>query len=211
VIFLLRKKKGESLYGKYKNEFTNYMSSQSKQLEYKEYSRLYKEIRKYYMEKINCGEIEIAVERIQLEDDLGKYNVEMPVFAANYMITLVCALLPVYLQVAGIFEPNTNRLLTGIIVIGLIAYAARCMAKIVDKDKPKYIILNICLRVIEDIEIEMKEETQKRLVEDKTIYKSEDKSNINLFNDIVIPSLVEVAAISIFKRDGLLRRIFRKK
>lgn len=205
------KKKRKNIFDEYRFEFHNYINSETKKSEYDEYARLYSEINEYYRNKINAKEIDIKIERIQLEDNLGKYLGELPKFGANYIIALTCALLPMYLQVAGLFDPKTNKLLTALIVIGLIVFGVRSMAKSIDKDKPKDVIYNISLKVLDDIEKELKVESEKAYREAAISYTLEQHSKTNLLNDIILPSIIEVAASSMVKRDGILRKIFRKQ
>jgi hypothetical protein len=212
VIFLSRKKKKrENLYEKYRLEFNDYINSQSKQTEYEQYNRIYDEIKKCYREKINSKEIDIKIERIQLEDNLGRYIGEFPKFGANYIIALTCALLPVYLQVSGIFDPKINKVLMILVIFGFLAFGIRSIAKSVDKDKPKGVVYNISLKVLDDLEAELKEEIEKAYIEAERLEKLELNNKTHLLNDIILSSIVEVAASSMFKKDGLLRKMFRKQ
>jgi hypothetical protein len=192
------------------DKFTNDTKQRNK------YSDLYDEIYKHYEPKIRNNEISATKERIILEAEAGKYKG----FATNFNMQLVIipftAMLTGLTQFIGSAVQAKYSAAVSLVVSSLMfVYIIREILK--DNSNEKELICNICLKVLDDIEKELKGESERVIKNDEVaaIVQSEEeevKQHISEGNFNINISLQDVASVTygIFRGVRHIRKMFWK-
>lgn len=155
--------------------------------------KLYTQIKDEYIEKINKQEIDLSIEKIRLETILGKYNNPITNIYMGYFVSIVAVIITILLEQLGIFSidiesrlpflpQGTNislKLLTAFFYMYVLMRVLN--GKKERKDNSQYLVNCIRLKIIEDIELELKE---KQLIEVAITKESNDYTIIKEIDDI---------------------------
>lgn len=154
-------------------------------------------IEKDYRVKIKNNEIDIAAEKIRLEEAIGKYNTKVMEFSANLLIAMLAGIFGAFIQSIGVFNfipkikwlsNSTNDLISNvgkvvIFVIMIYFLAKSFVGKDSKKDKINSVVNNIKLKVLEQIEKEMEKE-KLTAIDEVAVTKEECFSNCSRKNCI---------------------------
>lgn len=118
---------------------------------------IHHEIKEYYKEQVSTKKIDIKIEKIRLEKLTGKYNSELVKYNISFYIALMCAIFPLYFQELFRTTKFNNPVIILFILCSIIFVLIYFFSKESDKDKPKSLMLNLSLKVLEELEEELKE------------------------------------------------------
>ncbi|MBM7869254.1 hypothetical protein JOC70_000723 [Clostridium pascui] len=208
----------ENYYEKLKNEFTSYTNEVSLK-EYNDIEKIYNDIREYYKEKIKNKEINLSVEKIRLERSLGKHSGAGFSYSIAFIIAIAGGIFSsIIQQIIKIVEMENNFKTSGIVIsifvlLGVYLYAIFALGKDLNKYKPRDVMLNISLKVIEELEKEMNENKaiqEKEVNREKTIEQIKQHiDSANTIKNTVLPVMAEIAATSIVRK-GIISKLIRK-
>jgi hypothetical protein len=180
------------------------------------YSDLYNEIYKHYEPKIRNNEISVTKEKIILEAEAGKYKG----FATNFNMQLVIipftAMLTGLTQFIGSAVQAKYSAAMSLVVSSLMfVYIIREILK--DNSNEKELICNICLKVLDDVERELKDKTERVVQNDEVAAyvqseKEKTKPHISDGNININISLQDVVSVAhgIFRGVKVVRKVFWK-
>ncbi|WP_017416034.1 hypothetical protein [Clostridium tunisiense] len=213
---------------KSKKEKNNFISDKQIIKEFDSYFKLYHEddyknilnsynhIKTEYKSKMENKEIDITIEKIRLEKNIGKFQ-GTSTKNGNTIITAMFCVFAQFTVIDGIKLVSIKNS----IIIYLLTYLALFlflyyMSKDINKTKPNDLMIYISLKALEDLEKEYDDEnTKKQDIKNQQAMVEQLKSeNIDskkdVFMDIVAPAILEVAA-SVVQKNSLVKKIFKKK
>lgn len=205
---------------------------------YQEARELYSEIRKYYLAKYKKDEYYLKVEKVRLEQQLGKYTSDIVNHNINLYIGIFSALVALLMESIGIFDVikisafsddinsslnNLLKVVTFLVILFSLIYSITS-DKTTKSQNEKVILGNIKLKVLEDIEKENELKSKKAVAYNDvaaTVQNDENqpkellKPNSNQANgnwnvEFHIPSVIETV-IGIYGVSNLFKKIFGKK
>ncbi|MCY6370766.1 hypothetical protein [Clostridium ganghwense] len=187
-------------------EFNKYIHSEDKTKEYMGLSEVYTQIKECYTEKIKNNQIDIKIEKIQLEKRLGRYNGAASNYDIMLFISIIAAMFSLYFNVyfnaVKVWNFKENIWVSTIFLVVLTLIIIKAFSKDIDKDKPKDIMYHISLKVLKDIE---EEQIKKEKMENIKQYI--DKRNI--LESFIKLAIGEVAATKLIK-DGVVKKLFNR-
>lgn len=198
------------MFGKNKNnsnkiidEFNKYNSP--KELEkYEELKNVYSKIRAYYEAKVINNEVDLKIEKIRLERNLGKQLGASITYIIAFGISILGALMSVLIQETLKIVNSHYWILTFLVIGALYFFIMRSIGNEAEKARPRDIMLNISLKVVEELEKEINENKAKQEREDnreKTIQRiSQHIDNKNAIKNVVLPVIAEIAATTVVKK-----------
>jgi len=166
-----KKKNRKDTYQSYLEEFIEFKNNNNKENEYKSISKLYNEINMYYTNRIKNGQLDIKVEKLLLERRIGKYNGQG--FNSSISFLLGGALLAIPIMNQALTEAISEMLkglsmklncgflselsnfkygISVFIIVVILCFLVKDIGKDMTEDKNYAVMLNICLKVLEDIE-----------------------------------------------------------
>jgi hypothetical protein len=173
------------------------------------YNQLYCKIKEIYYKKLQASEIDIKSEKARLQDSLGRYKESVSNVNIQLAIGILTIVITNIIQAITLMQDKYRNGISILISIGVLVNFLFSIAKA--KDKEKDFIYGLSLTVLEDIENEMQEErAQLENKEDKMEESAEPINTNDVLNTLILPAIFEVAASAI-KKDGLVRKLFRKK
>lgn len=143
--------------------YKKYIESKEKIDEYKEIEVLYHSIKDSYSEKIKNKEINIKIERIQLEKKLGKYNGILMNMNINLVFIFVGAFIASI--ISEFTDTYINKGITIIVVSFLLIlfFVYKYSSKIILNDKNREFVYNISLIVLDELEREKYSEWHRKI------------------------------------------------
>lgn len=145
-------------------EFNNYFKL-NQEREHEEIQQLYNHIKKSYKIKFKDDEMKIRIEKINLERNIGKYQGALRKHGLSFFIAILGIMLQLILpELLKIFNVDSNINSAAIKVAFMILFMLWFMYSVgkgFDNQRPKDLMNYIALKVLEDIEIEIKEDKLK--------------------------------------------------
>jgi hypothetical protein len=178
-------------------------------------SDIYDEAYSYYEPKIRNKEISIEKERVALESKAGKYKGFVTNFNMQLMIIPFASVLTALIQFIGTTVQAKYSALVSLVFSSLtFIYLIREISK--DNSNQKELVYNICLKVLEDIEKQIKSENE-RLVANGEVAAAIQKLDENLnkrISDLAAGISISDAfttANSVFTAIKFVRSVFKGK
>lgn len=211
-----------NIYEKMINEF-NLDINDIKTIEYNNHiNKTYRDIKKYYEERIKDKSFNISSEKIIVEQDLGIIPNNVRSMSLTFFVAVVGTIfyfvIQIVLKLFDKYSDVANFYLSLAFLFLMILYLGATLGKDIKKDNPRNLMLYISLQVLKDIEKEMEykasiKSTQEEIAlteleEDKTkdYYKADGNFMISV-NTLSIYDIVH----GVYKTVRLVRRIFKKK
>ena len=162
---------------------------------YNNIKKAYEDIEKFYRAKIKNEDFDIKIEKIRIENKLGKYETKISKLGFSYIIMIFGNIF--YFMLQSIFQyMNYNRTLNLILdfisLISILIIVLRSVGKDVNKENPKGIMLNVSLKVLDELKKE-----NPNLKNNEVAATSEDeigKKN-NRRDDRVIKGLINIVTV----------------
>lgn len=123
--------------------------------DYDDIEECYKKIKTYYINKINAKQIDINIERIRLENSIGKYNGYYSSVYITMIISIFSATMVLIMQEFLKSLKINNYLGNAWFLMILFAIAAFSIGKEFKKDKTKDFTINLSIKVLDEIKREI--------------------------------------------------------
>ncbi len=149
------RKKKLSDYQKAISEFNSDMKSTKTSEQYNNINKTYQDIKTYYEAKINKKDIDINIEKIIIERNIGiHHNDVIALSLASYIAVLGSAFYFLIQQTIITFSTSNNEInfgLTFVFLLGVLCITSHNVEKNIKKENPRNLMLNISLKVLDDI------------------------------------------------------------
>ena len=209
-------KKNKNSYDKILKQFNQYNSAEELK-KYDELKSVYEEIRRFYEKKFNDNAIELKIEKIRIERNLGKQFGVSIGYIITFGISIMGAIISISIQETLKNISPHYWILNFIVIISLYFLIMSSIGKEAEKARPRDIMLNISLRVIEELEKEINENKMKQNEEAnrKELFRqiSQYIDSSNMIKNIMPPVVAEIAATTELKK-GIISNLInniRKK
>lgn len=159
MILLRKKKDKESDYVKILAEFNSDMCNIKTANQYYNIKKSYRYIKTYYENKIKNKDFDINIEKFRVERNLGIQPNKMLSFSIDYYVAFIGIIFYFIFQSLIVYFDKYSKEI-GMVIASLLAILyliARTIGKDIIRDKPRNLMLNISLRVLEDLEKEITE------------------------------------------------------
>lgn len=161
-------------------EFDNYFESYHNK-DYNNVLNVYNHIKSVYKNKIENKEIDITIEKIRLEKNVGKYQSSATKNSTAIITGMICVFIQFAIidgmKILGVQNDIIKYFLTYVVLFWFLNY----MGKDTSKSKPNDIMINISLKVLDELEKEdSKQNVKQEELENQDIQTKQLKSkNIN--------------------------------
>ncbi|MBZ9635510.1 hypothetical protein [Clostridium sp. FP1] len=194
-------------YDKIISKFNSDISNKGTIIQYNNIDKVYNYIKKYYIKKKKQERFSISMEKIRIKDNLGMHPNNLTSSSLAYYIAVIGSIFYFTFQCvinylnSFINNEATKFGLTLLFLFAMILFVSYIIGKDILKGKPRNLMLNISLKVLEDIENGVIEvENNSKVALDEVAADSSD-------NDI--SSDIHYCKLSILKR-LILERCRRK-
>ncbi|SMC19357.1 hypothetical protein SAMN02745134_00808 [Clostridium acidisoli DSM 12555] len=153
------KKPNKNIYDKVMDEFNSDNITEADK-SYSNIKKIYDEIKEFYKNKINNEEMNIKFEKIRIEEKLGKYSTDITEFGVSYFIVIFGNIF--YFMIQDIFQywsfnRTINFALNFVTLAIFLVVTMKSIGKDLKKESPKGLMLNISLKVLDELENEINE------------------------------------------------------
>ncbi|MBW9170764.1 hypothetical protein K2F43_06030 [Clostridium estertheticum] len=188
------RKKKLSDYQKAISEFNSDMKSTKTTEQYDNINKIYKQIKKYYEAKRINEDFDMNIEKIRIQRNLGVHPNNFMSFGIACYIAIIGTIFYFMIQITiSYLDKYGNEIIKfGISLFFLVLLfktISSTFGKEIIKDKPRNLMMNISIKVLDDIEKEVAEEVD-RLEKQQRIeqYISREKfiNNFATFSEIAV-------------------------
>lgn len=193
------KKPNKNIYDKVMDEFNSDNITEADK-SYSNIKKIYDEIKEFYKNKINNEEMNIKFEKIRIEEKLGKYSTDITEFGVSYFIVIFGNIF--YFMIQDIFQYwNFNRTinfaLNFITLAIFLVVTMKSIGKDLKKESPKGLMLNISLKVLDELECAYKNNRDNNLSIQEVAATEQDNINKknNRKDDRVIKGFINIVNV----------------
>lgn len=121
-------------------------------------NKIYIEVREYYINKRRKEKFDIKIEKIRIEQNLGSFFNNFTAYNMAFYIAVFGSLFYFMIQTILSYIDTGNKIFDSVlslmVLLGFLFFITKEIDKSIQKDKPRNFMLNISLKVLEDIENE---------------------------------------------------------